>query len=265
MAILFTDSRKIYKYIYARKYEYYRESKRKRVLRTDNSLVYVYVTGVPENVSPYANEAMITKETKRRLFIMSDEPLFHDDLCILDKEYGEENPIYPIFYLDVPNKKLVSKPKNNYFECEGVPSSVSEFLEYKYLIQRYIPSNIIFDKKNKLVHSPFILPFKVPTIIIMPYNFTLTGPKTGYFEFDNIIIRVFSKHLLSCAGKRDNHDKGLITDFSTQNSVVVQIVEDFFHELGMINIYTPDMNQIIAKDKYLTLIFGSTSNLILPT
>lgn len=262
--VLFTDIRKMYKYIYPRTYEYYRESKRKKLLRVNNCIVYVYVTGVPDNVSPYANEAMISKEARRRLYIMSDEPLTINDLFTLDSEYGDKNLIYPIFELEEPNRKLVSIPKNNFFECDGVPSSVSEFLEYRYLLQRHVPCNIAFDRKSKLVYSPFIAPSSViPKILIMPSNFIITGSNTGYFAFDKIIIRVFSNHLLS-GSSSNTRDSGLITDFSTDNVVLVQIVEDFFHELGMINIISNNKDQIIAKDSYLTLVFGAISDLVLP-
>lgn len=220
----------------------------------------ITITGIPEGVSPLANEALIESGTPRRLYIISNTPLDTQYLDTIDKFYGKTP--YPIRYCRAANTYLKSYPKNNFYMSDGVPSLVSNFVEYRYLNERHLISNIAYDPNTSAVYK-LVLPERPLLVIIMPSNFLRTGLKTGYFRFENnLIIRVYSKYILSSNEFVD--DSNEITSFTVDNLKLKTTIEQFFGRLGMHKIISNSDNQIYAYDKFMTLVAGSVANIILP-
>lgn len=223
--------------------------------------INIIITGIPDEISPIANEALISKGAIRRLYIFSNTPLDESHLKTIDSIYGKIP--YPILTASIACGHLTEYPKNNFYLCEGVPSVISEFVEYRYLQQRHLVSNIAYDSLTGSIYR-MILPERPLLVIIMPNNFVRTGLKEGYFRFDNnIIIRVFSKYILSSPLENRN-DSNEVSVISTNNYKVKTIIERFFGRLGMHKITSNSENHIYGYDKYMTMVVGSIANIILP-
>lgn len=156
-------------------------------------------------------------------------------------------------------------PSNNFYLVDGQPSTVSQFVEYRYLTQRHIMSNIALNKKTGELYN-LVLPEQTLLVLIMPSNFISLGLKHGYFRFENnIIVRVYSKYILSSNSDRNDVDSGEITFFDASNLKIRRIIEQFFNKLGIHKIVSNDDNQIYGYDKYITLVVGKVTNVIMPS
>ena len=182
----------------------------------------------------------------------------------IDRFYGKEP--YPILYCDAPVNILTNNddiPKENFYLSNGVPSSLTTFVEYRYLAQRHLKTNIAFDVQTNTVYR-LVLPEKTMIVIIMPENFIRTGLKTGYFKFENnLIVRVYSSYMLSSANyiPKDTYE---ISVYNNSNVRVRSAIEQLFARFNLHKIVMKRPNQIYAYDKYMTMVVGSISNIILP-
>lgn len=238
----------------------YRQQQQHRV-ELDN-VSDIAISGIPDGVSPQANEALMPKNSVHRLYIFSDSPLGDQTLATIDSFYGKKR--YPILEADKPNAILTSNyPKNNFYMCKGRPSVVSEYVEYRYLQQRHLMSNICYDSESGEIFK-LVLPHRPQLVILMPRNFVRTGLKQGYFRFDNnLIVRVFSRFLLSSQFYNDR-DNGETTVFSMDDVRLKAIVEKFMGRLGMHKIDSNTTNHIYGYDKFMTIVVGSVANIMLP-
>ncbi|ATY70229.1 GrBNV gp35-like protein [Tomelloso virus] len=220
----------------------------------------ITITGIPDGVSPIANEALVNKNALRRLYIFSDNQLSDQYLESIDRFYGKVP--YPIVYCNVPNDTLDTVPEENFYACDGPPSSVSQFVEYRYLHQRHLITNVAYDPNTNNIYK-LCLPESPLMVIVMPANFIRTGLKTGYFKFDNnLIIRVYSRYMLSSSNAAD--DQNEITVFSNYNIRLKSTIEQLFSRFGMHKIVSNRDNQIYGYDKFMTMVVGSVSNIVLP-
>lgn len=221
----------------------------------------VFITGVPDGVSPLANETLIPPNSIYRLYIFADQKLDEEFLNTLDNVYGKIP--YPIIQADVANGSVATYPKCNFNMCLGTPSNLSEFVEYRYLQQRHTISNITFDSANSLVYR-MVMPEQPLLVLIMPENFVRTGLKCGYFRFENnLIVRIYSKYFLS-SRFTDDEDNGDITVYTSANTTLNSLVLKFFGRLDLHKISSNHSDHIYAYDRYLTAIVGSISNVVVP-
>lgn len=227
-----------------------------------NSIANVSISGVPDGISPQANEALMSKNSILRLYIFSDRPLSEETLSTIDSFYGKEH--YPVLLCDTANMRLQNEyPKNNFYMCQGVPSLVSEFVEYRYLQQRHTQSNICYDQQTGDVYK-LVLPFRPLLVIVMPKNFVRTGLKSGYFRFENnLIVRVYSRFILS-SPYFDGNDSGETTVFNLERATLKSAVEKFMGRLGVHRIDSHTREHIYGYDKFLTMVVGSVANILLP-
>lgn len=257
--VLYTNIANAGTYKYPREYQTDVKYEKRTIIIKDQPFTLT-ITGIPDGVSPVANEAIIHKGTRTRLYIFSDKPLSDESLQSIDALYGREP--YPIFYARIVRQHLPTYPNNNFYLCQGPPSNISEFVEYRYLQQRHQISTIAYDNESGSVYQ-LVLPKRPMLVIIMPENFVRTTLRSGYFRFNNnIIVRVFSQYLLAST-LIDSQDDGAVTSFTTDNDKVSSIVESFFSRLGINKISSNSPNHIYGYDKYVTLVVGSISNIVL--
>jgi len=252
--------------------------------------ILISILGIPDGVSPETNEALIPVGEYKRLYIFSATPLDSDTLATIDSFYGRV--AYPILTTDVIAGNIEQQPLVNFYMVNdvdknydinvrsnetneiignlgddyvrGQPKSTSTFVEYRYLDQRHLISNIVYDPNTGNVYN-MVLPKQPLLVIIMPKNFIRLGLKHGYFRFEenNIIVRVYSKYILS-ASLENLDDNGEITVFSADNSRIRTIIERFLNRMGIHKIISNGDNQIYGYDQYLTMIVGSVSNTVMP-
>lgn len=248
----------------------------------------IRLIAVPDGVSLDANVAMMTNRDRRtrRVFAYSDEPLRAEELETLRHSLRDKYASYPIAR---PTRAVAVLdgvyPRNNFYTNlytgDGVLSSASRFVEYRYFADRHRAANIAFEADTGRVFR-FALSYKVPIILIMPSNFVQTDNRRGYFlESGNsgLIIRVYSRRLLSSDGRRGGtRGGGGGYDYSERVSVLSSVPSDdrlvahartLLARLGMHRVSVTrdsddDVTQIYAADEHLTLIIGRVDNLALP-
>lgn len=292
--------------------------------KTNTAVVNITVTGVPDGVSPLANRALIPPNTTRRLYVFSDAELDTEQLDLIDTFYGRRP--YPNFRCDMLTKAstLAAYPKHNFYmrndaseiifdenvdnngnrivtttaiidSNSGCPTMSSSYIEYRHLQQRHMLANICFNPYIGAVYR-LVLPERPMLCIIMPQNFIRTGPKQGFFRFDNnLIVRVYSRFLLTAAQHDATSSNDADTDFvapmspeeelqqsqqqhpqlqqpvvevtvfSVDNIKTQRMVRQLFGRFGLHKIDSFNSNHMFAYDKYLTMIVGSIANIELPT
>jgi len=249
------------KYKYPREFRTDIETENRQIVVNRFGSVWITITGIPDCISKETNEAIIPTGEYKRLYIFSDVELDEAILLDLDGFYGREP--YPILNCENIIGNLDRYPSINFYMVDGTPMSTSTFVEYRYIKQRHIVSNLAYNKQTGDVYN-IMLPRPSLLVFIMPDNFIRLGLKHGYFHFENnIIIRVYSKYILS-SRLEQAEDPGEITVFSADNSRVKTIVERFFNRLGIHKIVSNDDNQIYGYDKYITLVVGKLSNVVMP-
>lgn len=256
------------KYAYARPYTTSMTVGEYRQMMKQQRFVDIYIVGVADGVSPKVHETMIPVGTTRRLYIFSDNPLDESTLSAVDSYY-KESP-YPLLSLDTPCARLDGDrvPTQNFYtafageEAAANRRQDAEFVEYRYVQQRHTVANIYYDEFTNNVYRLALPADSAMLVLIMPSNFVRTGLKQGYFLFDDIdlMVRVYSKHLLSANRTSGAGEEVLVNDICTGNRRAMDIVRTFFSRMGVHNVYTPSDNQIVGYDKYLTLVVGDVSN-----
>jgi hypothetical protein len=230
-------------------------------LLVNNQQYNISFVGVPDGVSPSASEVLIVRPVPKRLCIFANQPIPEPVLAHIDTLYGQI--AYPILNATIVTGQQMTYPVNNFYLCNGPPSSISEFVEYRYLQQRHIISNIAYDNDSGRVYR-LVQPKRQMLVLIMPSNFIRTSNKSGYFRFDdNLIVRCFSQYLLA-SDYTDDTDTGEVTNFDINfNDKMIAAIEIFFSRLGIHKITSNSNNQIYGYDKYITLIVGSIANIVL--
>lgn len=239
-----------------------------RIITIDNvhsdNAIKIYVFGVPDGVSPYVNEAMIVKDTVRRLYIFSDKALNSTNLKLVTSHYKGRPYNFP--NLTVPSVSLkhhhrFETPQCNFYVRDfRLNGDVSSFLEYRYFRKRMHRANVLLDVQSGNMY-PFVLPHTVPcpVTLIMPVNFTTLGPKRGTVELSpGLIVHVFSKYFLkaqqSVAVQSDQH---VITDARIlDTSYLLAYVKDCFARMGFLNVYATSSRQCVAYDSCCTAVVG---------
>lgn len=260
------------RYVYARPYTTSITSS-ERPLTDDpepRGRVDVYLVGVPDGVSPRVYETLVPVGNTRRLYLYSQNRLPEDWLSVADASYGER--AYPSLCLETPCARDCRTPQQNFYTTDtsnGDGGAVSRrrqdggaFVEYRYVEQRHKAANIYYDEFNSNVYRLALPSDSALLVLIMPRNFVRTGLKQGYFLFDDIdlVVRVYSKHLLSSERESDT-DEVLVNDVCTGNRRVMGIVRSFFSRMGVHTVYEPSDHQIVGYDRYLTLVVGDVSNI----
>lgn len=229
-------------------------------LTTDGiAFTNITITGIPDGVSPLANDALVEKGSLRRLYIFSDTPLNEKYMHSVDQFYGRDH--YAITVGAMANTVVESIPNTNFYMSAGPPSSVTDFVEYRYMAQRHLLTNVYVDSSTNELYK-LVLPERPLLVIIMPSNFIRTGMKTGYFRYaSNLIIRVYSKYILSSTLFEE--DTNEVTKFNSYNSQLKSMAELQLSRCGMHKIVSSRNDQIYGYDKYMTMVVGSISNLVL--
>lgn len=272
---LFTNSARSSRYVYPRAKTTEHEGQYKRLTIDGNNYLDVWITGVPDGVSPAANEARVKKGEPRRLYVYSDQPLDDSYLETVDSFYGTSS--YPMLELTEKCGNLPNGPprENNFYVAStgygkeaafvSPPRVDANFEEYRYLRKRHQTcTSICYDPVTGDVFRLCLPKRSAMLVLYMPPDFIRTGPKRGYFLFDslNLIVRVYSKYpLLANTIEVDNN---LVSEVSVANIRQTNLIKNIFVSLGFHNIYTPSSSQIVAKDKYLTAVVGNISDLHLP-
>lgn len=235
--------------------------------------VDVYLVGVPDGVSPTVYEALVPVDAVRRLYLYSNKRLPEKWLSIADASYGERP--YPLLTLETPCARDCRTPVHNFYTAladrgneDVYAAAVSRrqdaaFVEYRYVEQRHAEANIYYDEFTNSAYRLALPADSAQLVLIMPSNFIRTDLKRGYFIFDDIdlIVRVYSKHLLSADRTSDDGAAPLASDVCTGNRRVMDIVRSFFSRMGVQSVYAASDNQIIGYDRYLTLVVGDVSNI----
>lgn len=263
---------------------------------TTTTTVNITIVGIPDGVSPLANRAVIPTGTTRRLYVFSDSELDTHQLDMIDSLFGKKP--YPNFQCDLLTRanSLTTFPKHNFYlrndalDTEFLnqspmvcPTMSCSYIEYRYLQQRHMMANICFNQYTGDVYR-LVIPQPPMLCIIMPKNFVCTGLKEGYFRFENnLIVRVYSRHLLSSELKDDsttinnnNNNTDMefnvyqqqpmveVSIFDINNIKLNKMVRQIFGRFGLHKIDSFNCNHIFAYDKYLTMIVGSIANINLP-
>lgn len=247
---------------YARAFEGPVSSKKIDFSSSSGEVTSVCITGIPDGVDPAANECLIRKGTKRRLYIFASQSLSEVDLKHLEDFYGKVP--YPLFK-GKPFSRLTSYPQDcNFFLLPSAPLSMtSQCVEYRLFALRSMKSNMVYNESQGLVYK-VAFPFRSLLAIVMPRNFVCTNLKSGYFVFpENIIMRVYSKYILSGFKSDATNLNGLVSDITSVNARFRSVISRFFTNYGFHNIVDAE-RQIYAHDKYMTLVVGEISNIIMP-
>lgn len=230
---------------------------------TDDGVTYtrVNVLGVPDGVHANAREALVRSDAIYRLYIFSDRPLSEAQLSALDGVYGREP--FPVLEATRPVGSVARGlyPRVNFYLTEDArPSTLSRYIEYRYLQQRHEVARIVCDDAG-LVYRLLLPEGAARLVLVMPDNFVRTDRRSGYFSFKrNLIVRIYSRFELSAANV-DDADEGLVSDISTKNARLLAVVRTFFARLGLHRVHVPSENQVYAGDRYLTAVVGSLANI----
>lgn len=223
----------------------------------------VVITGIPDGVSPDANEAVIKRRTPRRLYILSDRALDLADIEVIDGFYGKRSLPMPSATTVCGRIATTACPRNNFYSVDGTPNVTARLVEYRYVQRRHQPANIAWDSTTGNVYRLVPPSNAAMLVLVMPENFVRTSLKRGYFRLENdLIVRVYSRFVLSAATLEPDNE--LISVINTDDARLMSVIRAFFVRLGMHKIVSTAINQIYAYDRYLTLAVGSISNIVLP-
>lgn len=242
-----------------------------KTVTANNKLFKIIAVGIPDGISYITNQAVVDSHEPNRLFILSNDPLSEQTLDLLDKHYHDKTGYYPILEMTLPVGILSEYlPQCNFYMPIDGSSPVktssinilSLFVEYRYLQKQHQPANIMYD-----VASGNIFRFVPPDgdymmALIMPENFIRTGAKQGYFNFNNIIIRIYSDIYLS-ASNFEEEVAPQKTDLSISNIPLYKTITGFFNRIGINYIYTPSDSQIVGVGRYFRAIVGNATNIVL--
>lgn len=248
-----------------------------QIIYTDDakSIRSIYIVGVPENISPIVNIAYCKVSETKRMFIYSNLKLTESQIETFQETYKKDNNFLPIYNIDkngviydIWNNNILNN-QNFYLAInpfnggmDFIPNSLSKIYEYKYIEKRYELTNIIFNPTNNMIYS--LVPPKemITTIIVMPLNFYRTSFKTGYFLFDNLIIRIFSKYLLlggSLINESLTEQYNKVSNIENIPDIVLNHLIKFIQKLGFIFYkYNSEQNYFIGynNDDNLIAVVG---------
>lgn len=239
-----------------------------------------FVTGVPDGVHPCANEAYVPARAPRRLYYFADRTLSDDELGALDDYYkGAQMHLFRLSPKDAircyPPQSTVHYPRRNFYQTEdSVPSVVSRYVEYRYLQQRYQPSQLLYARESGCVFACAPLPDPAPPIVlVMPENFVQTGRNSGYFELalreptpsepdpPTVIMRVHSRnHALTSAGPIRPTEDNVVSDLGGRGAELWSLFEALFARLNLVRAEY-GVNRLCAYDDvfWLQMVVGDQS------
>lgn len=222
----------------------------------------VYITGVPEGVSNDTNVALIERGQPLRLCICSNQPLTDQEFELIDKLYKAKDYPVPLLVNPIATIPTDYPPVNFIATADPVPSSLSRFVEYRYLKSRHQNANVLFNVHDGTLHR-YVPPVRPKLVLIMPENFTKVEPSSGFFIVDeNLIIRVYSRYLLSAAVTLPDHN--LYSEISVDNSRTLNICKRILTNLDLHRITYRVNDQIYGTDAFITAVIGSVANINLP-
>lgn len=222
---------------------------------------HVFITGIPDGISEYTNVALVNRGEPRRLTVSSVDPLNDEELEEIDNKH--RTFYYPIPTFRDPIYTLADRPNVNFIMPinDAPPSSLSRYVEYRYLQTRHIPATIMFNPRTGHIHR-FVPPAN-NIVLIMPENFTKTDTSSGLFVLDeNLIVRIYSKRPLSASVILPDHD--LYSEISIYNSKTLELCKQILANLGLHRISYQSDNQIYGVDAYITAVIGNIANINLP-
>lgn len=237
-----------------------------RIITTDNvhseNAIKIYVFGIPDGVSPYVNEAMILKDTVRRLYIFSNKALNSINLKLVTSYYKGRSYNFPNLIVPSVSHRRFEAPLCNFYVRDfRLNGDLSSFLEYRYFRKRMHSANVLLDMQSGNAY-PFVLPHTVPcpVTLIMPVNFTTLGPKRGTMELSpGLIVHVFSKYFLKAQQSVNGQqsDQHVITDARILDTLhLLAYVKDCFARMGFLNVYAASPRQCVAYDSCCTAVVG---------
>lgn len=243
-------------YVYPRQYKYTHSNRLTPMYKNGDAVLYI--CGIPDGISPLVNSTLIEKKDYiPRLYICSMIQLDEVELTNLDNIYGDS--FYEIYELNSNLYTMIDSipiDVNYYYAVDKPLSTVSNFIEYKYLNTRNFNTNcIISEYGNQFKLQSLVLPRNLyPIVIIMPENFIKTSNTSGYFLLENnLIIKLNSDYLLS--GNNSSKPLQFVTNTTTLNKTAIQLIKKNLNLLGFTSIYSLN-TKIIAKDKYFTATIG---------
>lgn len=233
--------------------------------------ITIVVAAIPDGLS-LLELSKIDNSMIKRLNIFTREPLDYRFLKSVDDSYGDTfypitrllspvaSDIYTIppenFY-SIANKAIASEDATNaYYGC-------GELVEYRYLQQRHFRPVLVWDSSIGNIYR-FVMPRTYKTIrcIIMPANFIRTSVKSGYWDFDGLIVNVFARNC-TLVGGTPGPDSQVITSISNDDPRTLATVTNFLSKIGMHKIESTAINQICSIDRFMTVVVGSLNNLSL--
>ena len=257
---------------------------------TSTNVVKISIMGVPDGVSPYVNETLLTGPVGvRRLYIYSERPLNVDSLQVVVESYKDKPMPFPKWSTPLVRNGSVGQPRCNFFKRNSWKANdFASFIEYRYLRQRFVPATVFYEPQTEHCFN-FVLPDSgpaTPLAILMPENYTQTSLKRGVLDFgNNIRLSVFSKHFLvsanpknvlgvgmtPCAKRRLGSHTGAGMPAISSDSYVsdaqilysdtlLEFVRLKMSKMGLLNVYTLSSSQLVGYDKYITVVFGDHSN-----
>lgn len=254
-----------------------------RTLTINGSTFYkVWIWGVPDGVSPLADCAAITKHRadRLRLYVYSEQELDDRFLVTVDQEYGNER--YPIVTIeeDTISRRQVNAvddppQKYNYYTQSDLTTnvdvaSIHKFIECRHFMRRHDAATIVYDNRNGK-RASLVLPRDiVPIVLLMPPDFNWETERSGFFKLQNgLILRVYSKYTLAVsmssqpASPIETYDVEVpVSKISTDRASFVRACYSYLATLKFHDIVTTSINQIVAKDEYVTVIIGSLVNVV---
>lgn len=260
-----------------------------RLISTDGTaanVVKISIMGVPDGVSPYVNETLLTGPIGiRRLYIYSERQLNVESLRVVVESYKDKPMPFPKWLTPIVRNGNSPQPRCNFLVRNSwKPNDFASFVEYRYFRQRLVPTTVFFEPQTGHCYN-FVLPDSGPAplmAILMPENYVPTLAKSGVLDFgNNVRLSVFSKHFLvsansvgsltACAKRRlgvidatETYAVSSTAYVSDAQILYSETLLDFIRlkmsKMGLLNVYTTSSNQLVGYDKYITVVFGDHSN-----
>lgn len=240
----------------------------------------IYITGIPDGVSPKATVAIVPKDTVRRLYIVSNRRLDETTKRTIDRykrdEYDKHD--YPIRTVRYPCAVLSQYPRMNFYmnkhAADSPITTTTTLLEYRYLQNRHLPATVAYDQSTgELYRLALDDDGLTKLILLMPKNFVKTSARSGYLQCDDDVIVHIKSNFDISANNDNNNDNDNDGDNDT-NDLVVSVINlhdgilkrkmlNVMSTLGFTNVlFTDDMDGIIGKDRYMTAVIGNLKNVI---
>lgn len=256
-------------YVYPREYTTDARNENRQLTSDGANQVDVWVTGVPDGVSPRVSETMTKDQSlPMRLYVYADRPLSKEYLETVDSFYGKAK--YPILFVEKPcGIDAGSSPRHSNFyitRTGGGASAVDEFLDMRHLMRRHEKAtNVFYNCTTGALHRLVLPRHAAQLVLLMPSNFIGTGPKRGYFLFpqlNGLVVRIYSRHFLHATSYAPEDNR--VSVICVEDARLMRVIDSLFSRMGLHQMYRHTSSQVIAYDRYITAIVGDTANVYLP-